>query len=308
MPTMTRRRSREDDENERDERPTRSRRARDEEPEDERPSRSRRSRARDEEPEDERPTRSRRARDEEPEDERPARSRRARSEGGRASSGRRSRGGEESAGRGRNSRASKGFDAYASKKRSTASFADEFKPADNTPILVKVLDAEPVDTFNQHWLDELPKGTKKSYMCRDDEYFEDSETGRDCPLCEIGEPAQTYSLINLLDLSNPDRPDVVVWKMSPPVTDKMLRLSSSDRTSPLDREDLYFEIEKVVKGKKTSWDIEVVKARDLEEDFDLPPFEADELETFLEKRFEDRTAIQRVDSYDDLDELAERFG
>jgi hypothetical protein len=257
---------------------------------DERRSSRRSSRTRDEEP-DERPSRGRGRSSRDDDDDKPAR-RRSRSGGDDKPARRRGTG---------------GFASYSQKKRSNSDFADEFKPEANKSTLIKFGDPEPFDVFHQHWVEEgnASGKTRHSFVCRDDEYFGDSEDDRECPLCEIGEPASTYSLFNIIDLTNPRKPETLVWKTSPAVTDKLMRASEDKKTSPLDREDLYFEVTMVKKKNKTEWDIQPVKARDLEEDFDMEPLSEDEIEELLEKRFEDRTAITKVDSYDDLQELAD---
>lgn len=269
---------------------TRRRTARTEEPEEERERPTRRRRSSEDEGSEERPTRRRRGGSEEGEDEAPRRSRRSSSEDEGGSRRRRSGTG--------------GFASYSQKKRTNSSFADEFKPQANEPVLIKFLDAEPFDVYNQHWVEEgnASGKTRHSFVCRDDEYFDDEDG---CPLCDVGEPASTYSLFNILDLTNPRKPEVKVWRTSPAVTDKLERASRDKKTSPLNREDVYFEVEMTKKSRKTEWVVQPVKARDLSEDFDMDPLEEDELETFSENLFTDRTAVTKVDDYDELLELAE---
>jgi hypothetical protein len=279
LATITRRRSSRDNEgDETQERPSRRRRSPSGDDKgagvaDEPVRRSRRSRAEDDEPTRERP--------------------------------RRRRGGDEDeAPRGRGRRGTGGFSSYRQKKRSGGGFADEFKPASGTPTLLKFLEDGPFDVYNQHWINEVGEGERKSYVCRDDEYFDDDDG---CPLCDIGDNPSTYSLFNVLDLTNPRKPEVKVWKTSPTVTDKLDRASQDKKTSPLDREDLYFEVEMVKKSKKTEWDIFPVKARDLPEDYDMEALDAEELDDFGKDLFTDRTAVTKVDSYEDLDSLAEEI-
>lgn len=299
MTTLTRRRSSRDEEpeEERDERPTRrrgNRRASDDMPDEERntPRRGRRSR---DEDEDERPSRGRRSSRsrEDEDDDRPRRGAR-RSSSREDSGGSRRRGGHG------------GFASYSQKKRTNSNFADEFKPTANSPVLIKILDAEPFDVYNQHWVEEGDAAgkTRHSFVCLDDEYFGDAQEDG-CPLCDVGESASTYSLFNILDLTNPRKPEVKVWKTSPAVTDRLERASRDDKTSPLNREDVYFEVEMVKKSKKTEWVIQPVKARDLEEDFDVEPFSDDELADFEENLFDDRKSITKVDDYDTLMDLAD---
>lgn len=302
---VTRRRSRRDEEtDERDERPTRRRR--DEEPEEEeRPRRGRRSRDRDDEPEeDDRPRRGRRSRDEEPEDDDRPRRRRGR--------------GSDDEGGSRRRRGSGGFGAYSSKKRVSGDFAKEFKPPADVKVLIKMLEEENFASYHQHWIEpsDLPKGVKRrSYVCLDDEdnfagekkYLnEDGEI--ECPLCQIGEDARTFALFNVLDLSNERRPEVKVWAAPPTVADMFERAAKEKKTSPLNREDVYFEVELQTKGKnQKQWSVSPVKARDLEDDYDIEPFTEAELEDFASDLYDDIAAVTKVDTYDDLADLADEI-
>lgn len=250
-----------------------------------------RSRRRRDDDEDDKPSRTRgrgssRRRDDD-EDNKPSRSR-GRS-GGR-SSGRR--------------KPSGGFGSYQSKRQERSEFKDnKFVPESDEPTLIKILDEEPFDVYFQHWVDEgdARGKTRHSFMCRDDaDFFEDT----DCPLCAVGVNTDTKALFNVLDLSNPNKPEVKVWVTSVTIADILQRMAESDRTSPLNREDLYFEVIVTKKKNKTSYEINPVKARDLAEDFDIDPFTEEELAEFEEDLFEDRTAVIQEDSYDDLDDLA----
>jgi hypothetical protein len=277
--TVTRRRSRRDDEADetREERPTRRRRTA-------------------EEPDEDRPTRRRRTPDGDDKGagvaDQPVRR------------GRRSHGDDDEDGGSRRRRGTRGFASAAAKKRSNSSFADEFRPGDDNPVLIKILDDEPFDSYNQHWVEEGDAAgkTRHSFVCRDDEYFDDDDG---CPLCEIGWDATTYALFNILDLSNPRKPVNLVWKASPPVADLLERASRAEKTSPINRVDVYFEAEMVKKGRKREWHITPVKARDLEEDYKLEPFTEEELADFSEDLFTDRTSVTKVDSYDELSDLAD---
>ena len=320
---VTRRRSRRDEETEeRDERPTRRRR--DEDEQEEREERPRRRSSRDEEPEeDERPRRGRRSRDEdEGGDERPRRGRSRSSrdeepEEDERPRRRRGRGGDDEGGS-RRRRGSAGFGAYSAKKRVSGDFAKEFKPGENKKVLIKMLEEGPFASFHQHWIEpsDLPRGvTRRSYVCLDDEdNFEGqskylNEEGEiECPLCQIGEDARTFALFNILNLANPRKPEVQVWAAPPTVADMFERAADEKKTSPLNREDVYFEVELQVKGKsQKKWNVVPVKGRDLWDDYEVEPLEADELEDYSNDLYEDIAAVTKVDTYDDLADLADEI-
>jgi hypothetical protein len=284
MSTITRRRSRRDDE--------------DTPAEEETPRRRRRPSDEDESSED-RPSRSRRSRRDEDEDkseerERPRRRRRG--------------GDDEDSPRRRRRAGSRGFGSYEQKKAQTSDYADDFKPGADNPTLIKFAEEEPFDSYNQHWIEsrDLPRDVKRnSYVCLDDEYFGDRDERDDCPLCEIGEPAKTYSLFNVIDLTNPRKPVVKVWTAPPGVTEKLKRAAKDKKTSPLNRDDLYFDVELVKSKNKSEWTVKPVKARDLQEDYDMDPLEPEEIEDLEKDLFTDRTAVTKVDSVEELEELAD---
>jgi hypothetical protein len=237
---------------EEDERPARrSRRSRDEE--DEKPrGRSRRSRD-DEDEEDEKPRgrRSRRDDDDEDEDERP------RKRGPVAST------------------AGRGWGGYDKVKDSGGGdFAKTWRVPEKQ-TLIKFLEPEPFSTYAEHWLDGMGKGKKKSFVC----------LGDDCPLCDdLGDRPRGYAMFNILDLTDPDNPTVEAWKVGRQVANIVKEYADDSKTSPLDRVDLYWSVKRTENksGKGTTYNtiLNPVKARDLEEDWDVEPFSEKELADF----------------------------
>ncbi len=316
MPTRSRR-TRDEDDEPREERG--SRRSRDRDEDDEPRGRSRgRGRDRDGEPEEEPRGRGRRGRDRDDSDDRGdddgdrgrGRSSRSRDRDDddppRRGRGRRSESSDEDrGGRSRSKgRANRGFDGYKEHRTGGGGgdFADEFKPTKvKGKTLGKFLEDGPFDTVKVHWLDDSPV-KKKSFVCHDDKYFEDYDGT--CPLCEIGEKPKSFALFNFLNLSNPRRPEVQIWAPAPTVADMIERLSEEAKTAPINRDDLYFEIEAAEKNNRWTTTILPVKARDLEEDFDMEPLTEDEIDAFLEDIYDDRSAWTQVETYDDLDKIA----
>jgi hypothetical protein len=274
MTTLSRRSKR--DEQPDEDTPRRSRRRTDE-PEEDRPRRGRATRSSRSSREDDRPTRrSRRSRDDDEPDEGRSRSRRKRGT------------------------PAKGWDAYASKRKTNSNFAEEFKPYERPDHehVIKFLDDGPFDNYDRHWIDETKKGVKKSYVCPD---------GDDCPLCAIGDPPTTFSVFNIVDLTA-KRPTNMVWNTSVSITDLIQRHADSERSSPLNRDDLYFVVTVTKKKKRNVTDIEPLKERDLKEDFDIDPLTDEELEEFDEGKFEDYTVVTQPDSAEDLEDLIEEYG
>jgi hypothetical protein len=251
-----------------DEEPPRGRRGRSRrsEDEDEAP-RGRRSSRRDEDEDDEPPRgrrSSRRGRDDDDDEERTPRSTRRRGRDDDDAD-------DEPKGRSRNT--GKGWGAYKSKRSETSDFVKNYQLPEDQEEIVKVLDEEPFLVINEHWLDDLPKGHKKSHVC----------LGEGCPACNAGDKAKTYVYFNVADLRDPDNPVVAPWKISPMTADVLENYAKSERTKPLNRDDLYFSIQKTGGGKKGRVTVNVhpVKARDLKEDWDIEPLSSKEVGEFV---------------------------
>lgn len=239
-------------------------------------------------------------------DSRGRRGRRHSDEDGRSSRRGRDRDDADDKGSRRRSSTNSGWGGYESRRVvGTGSRADEFKPEIDDETVIKILDPEPFDTYLQVWVDDAPK--KEPWNGRKSYYSGDNFEEGTCPLLAIGYDARTISLINVLNLGNPKKPVVEVWAMGVSIADQLQRLSESKRTSPLDREDLYFAVTRTKKGKRYDTKIESVKAENLEEDFDIEPFTADELEDYLEDRHTDASAVIKIDTLEDLQELADEL-
>lgn len=296
------RRSRRDDVDDEQE-PTRGRRSRrddidddyaDEEP----PRRGRRNRDEDDSRDaDEAPSRGRRSsrRDEDAEERPSRRGRRSDSSEDRAPR----RGGRRSGDSDRRERpkvTGSGWGSFSQKRasRSGGDWADEYKPYDDRS-LIKILDDEPFSVFRQHWINDLPQGVKKSYVCLED---------AGCPLCDIGERASTYALFNIVDLVDPEKPEVKVWKVSQTVADVLEEYAGEKKTSPLNRDDLYWSVWLTGRGKKGRSTVHVtpVKERDLEEDWDTLPFTPEEIDEF--ELFDEEKALF-INDRESLEDLVE---
>jgi hypothetical protein len=275
-------------------------RPRDEGEQEERSSIRRGRSRRDEEPEEgERSSRrSSRSRDED--DERPAR----RSRSSRDEDGARSEGGfkrPSNMGRGR---------ADVRRQRETRRSGDfpDFFRVDREPVLVKFLDDDFFLTYYEHWIDEF-RGQKRqmSFVC----------LGEDCPLCGIGDQPKFTALINVADLSKPNDPQVKVWAATPnpadAIEDEMPEVDDEgvkvdDRAPDISDPGRYFEVsKKKQKNNFTSYKLKLIRERDLEEEgYDIDPLDEDEIAALCEKRWTEETAV-RINSRRDLQDIADEL-
>ena len=258
------RRSRRDEEDEDEPRARRSRRSRDDEDdeddEDESPRRGRKRRARDEDDDEEpRRSRKRRPRDDDDEDD--------------ADDEPRARGKKK---KGRGSGNVGGWGQYKNTKQKTSTFAAKFKPSEDE-TLVKFIDDEPFASYAIHWFDEL-KG-KKGWMC-----LESLPEPQDCPGCKMGDRPSGKALFTVVVFDEHGNPTARVLEAGTRLGDQ-LEGQASGKNGPLSKH--YWCISATGgKGGRYSVNLSVVKERDVEEDWDFPPLDDDELADFEEATFE----------------------
>lgn len=152
------------------------------------------------------------------------------------------------------STAGRGWGAYSKVKAESGGFADTMKVTSEA-VIIKFLEPEPFFVFRQHWLDEITEG-KRSFVC----------LGDDCPLCEeLNDSPRLQVCFNVVDFADPDAPELKVFIAGSRLAQVIETFAADKKTSPIDREDLFWSISKSGKGTKTSYALVPVKERDLED-------------------------------------------
>lgn len=148
-------------------------------------------------------------------------------------------------------------------------------PDDGEEILFKFLEEVPFASYWQHWVKKRP------YVCLID----------DCPLCEIGHRPKSVDCFNVIALHKVNTtgeviPEVFLWSLSPAPKKEVEAKAEKPRSSPLNREDLYFTISKKMgKNKIPEFNLEFIKADELEEEYGMPPLTAEAIESLAETSF-----------------------
>lgn len=200
-----------------------------------------------------------------------------------------------------------GWGAWREKRAALSNFGEEFKVDYKRRYLIRFLDDEPYATFGQHWLDDMPKGEKKSYIC----------LGADCPLCDIlgadsetkAKPLARFNVVEFVEEKRDGKslmvPKHKFWEIGPGVAQILEDYSDDPQMSPLS--DFYWQVSKSKTSKKspTTYQISAVKERDLWDDWGAEELTEEEWNDFLDKRF-DSSSI-RKDSADELAEIAEDY-
>ena len=136
-------------------------------------------------------------------------------------------------------------------------------PIINSRPQVKFLEDEPFAVYEQHWI-ERPKG-KKSFVC----------IGDNCPLCDVlGDKPRGKFAFNIFVLSG-DVEGVQILTAPPTLLRQLRKIAEDDRKGPLSRE--YWEVSRLGMGPTTSYNLNFVRGRDLEEEWKLSSDAAQEL-------------------------------
>lgn len=145
----------------------------------------------------------------------------------------------------------------------------DFKPSEDKQ-LIKFLEEIPLATYQQHWINEA-KG-KKSHVCLDDDDSKDNE----CPLCDIaGDKPRGKFAFNILNFSMDDGPTVQVLTAPPSLFRLIDKANEDAKHGPIDKE--YYELSRLGEGPKTQYKLDLIRTRDLEEEWGFTPDEAIEL-------------------------------
>jgi len=144
----------------------------------------------------------------------------------------------------------------------------------------------PYASFLMHWADWMPKGSKQSYICLQD----------DCPLCEIDVPSARVRF-NILDCAG-DTPRHVVFECGVTITDT---LDDYAQKEPLAGS--YYAV--AMRGQKRNKRTEIrpVKIRDLEEDWEFVPLTEEQITKFDNKLWDD-SSLERS-TRQELQEVAD---
>ena len=198
----------------------------------------------------------------------------------------------------------KGWGSYKKTAEATkgGNFAAEFKPDDKETELIKILDEGPFAVFKQHWIERGPN-KKKSFNC-----LKDDDDQGDCPLCDdLGDRPKPQAWVNVVNvLEEPDKREVLIWKVGSLVGDILENAANEKRTSPINKPGLYWSVEKKVKSKRVEYHIQAVKEdEDFATDWDTTPLTEEEIEAFTEEAYDDDEVY--FNTIEELEEIVDEI-
>lgn len=167
-------------------------------------------------------------------------------------------------------------------------------PDDGTEVLIKFLEDKPFTSFYQHW---IPTDVgKRPFAC----------LVRECPLCNRGDRAKSVDYLNVIEIGD-DGHDLKLWMASPDPSAAIKEKMASKRSSPINREDLYFLVSKRAGSNGVpSYTVDVIKEADLGE-VGKTALTPAEIASYSTKLWTRDVAKNQVKSRDELKLLASRF-
>jgi len=151
--------------------------------------------------------------------------------------------------------------AKKAKDEASASFTSDFKFTEDVQ-LIKFLSDEPM-VFLQHW---VQRPGKKSFIGWSGD-----------PLERVGNRPERKFAFSVVNLTGEEEPKVQLMVVGVRLFSQLEKLSTSKATGPIHRNDLYWAVAKSGTGTKTTYSIQVVKERDLAEDWEIDPVAAAEI-------------------------------
>lgn len=179
--------------------------------------------------------------------------------------------------------------------------ADETRSADspfsqrlkvtNEPQVIRFLEDDPYTSFRQHWIE---RQGQKSFTCTS------AIHAKGCPLCDAGDRPSARFCFNVAVLVPGEEPLLRSYDVGPRVVDSLKNFHQDPRQGPLPKH--YWAVSRTGKGNTSQTNHQMVKASDLEEDWDLDELTEDQMKALRAKAYD--SSIVSIPSYKTLATLA----
>lgn len=168
----------------------------------------------------------------------------------------------------------RGWGAAEAIKNIDSPFAQRLK-LDEEPVLVKFLEDDPYASYRQHWMEG--RTGQKSFTC----IAEIDDRG--CPLCESGNRPSTRFAFNVVLLTNGEDPTLKSYEIGPRAIDQLKNFHTDPRQGPLTKH--YWAISRTGKGSKSATNHQMVKERDLVDEWDVDPLTESDIRSFVKQAY-----------------------
>lgn len=187
----------------------------------------------------------------------------------------------------------RGWGAVEQVKQADSPFAQRLKVGDD-PIVIKFLEDEPYASFRQHWVE---RQGQKSFTCIGD------IDPKGCPLCDIGNRPSTRFAFNVVLISDGESFNKS-YEVGPRVIDQLKNFHTDPRQGPLSKH--YWAVSRTGKGTTSATNHQMVKERDLEDEWNVSPLAEPELTRFARAAYDPE--IIQIPSRKDLLSVAAEEG
>lgn len=160
----------------------------------------------------------------------------------------------------------RGWGNVDSIKQADSPFAQRLKIEDK-PSIIKFLEDEPYTSYRQHWVE---RQGQKSFTCISDMH------AQGCPLCDAGHRPSARFAFNVALMSEDGETVVRSYEVGPRVIDSLKNFHQDPRTGPLSTH--YWAVSRSGKGPTSQTNHQMVRARDIEEEWGIAPLTEDGLE------------------------------
>ena len=171
-------------------------------------------------------------------------------------------------------------------KSADSQYAQRLKVSEEVQV-IKFLDDEPYAAWHQHCVE---REGRKSYIC-----LRDLEE-RGCPLCETGNRPSQRIAFNIALLGTGVKPVVRSFEVGPRVVDQLRNLNKAPQTGPLTKH--YWAVSRTGKGATTAYNLQAIRARDLQEEWKIDEIDEALMSQLREDRYD--ASIMKVPAYADL--------
>jgi len=184
-----------------------------------------------------------------------------------------------------------GWDAAEKMTTPSGMFPIDFKASEVLQVIKFVDENGPFATYKQHFLTNKPG--KKSYICL-------KPSGQDCPLCTVlqhkPDDKRGFTIVNFSAEGGPQRQ---ILTATPPLFRTLLAANSSPQ-GPLTKN--YWALSRTGEKAGTTYHLNVIKTRDLDEDWGINQEDAEAIASSTEVYTQE---VIRETPYAEMLEIAE---
>lgn len=151
-------------------------------------------------------------------------------------------------------------------KSADSPYAQRLK-IDDKPVIIKFLEEEPYTSYRQHWVE---RQGQKSFTCLADMH------PKGCPLCDAGHRPAARFAFNVALMSEDGDTTIKSYEVGPRVIDSLKNFHQDPRQGPLPKH--YWALSRSGKGPTSQTNHQMVRERDLEEEWGIKPLSEEDLE------------------------------